>query len=233
MTFPTRRFSRRALLGSLIATALGESLAPSQAQEDNLFPLRADDGKPIVNYRLPSELSPATLPGVVWHGAETADVVLVEFFDYNCPFCRTGAADLDALVRKDGRLRLGLVDNAILGLGSYLAARVQQAILRLYGPDRAYAFHKQMFARRGPKDGVAALSIAKAMGLDVSAVQDSANSDMVGAVVKRHVQLAADLGFVASPSFVLSSVGILGYPGPKSIARMIAASRDCDRPACG
>jgi len=229
----TLEFSRRALLGSLVGIAVGARVSPSQAQESNLFPLQGDDGKPVANYRLPSELSPSDLPGIIWHGSREADVILVEFFDYNCPYCRKAAADLDTLVSKDRHLRLGLANNAVLGLGSYLTARVQQAVLRLYGPDRAYAFHKQLFAHRGQNDGLAALSIAKTMGLDASAIENSANSDMIGDVVRRHVQLAADLGIAVSPSFVLSSVGILGYPGPKSIAQMIAASRKCDAPACG
>ncbi|BBU61570.1 hypothetical protein MSC49_15050 [Methylosinus sp. C49] len=225
--------SRRVLLGSLAAMAGGAAFRPARAQENNLFPIMADDGAPIANYRLPSELSPADLPGLLWHGPATADVVMFEFFDYNCPYCRKAAGDLDALVAKDKNLRLGLADNAVLGLGSFLAARVKQAVLRLYGPERAYQFHKQLFAHRGAIDGISALAVAKAMGLDTSKIEESANSDMIGGVVKRHVQLGADLGFAASPSFALSSVGVLGYPGPKSMARMIAASRKCDAPVCG
>jgi protein-disulfide isomerase len=226
-------FSRRVLLGSLAAMAGGGAFRPARAQENNLYPIMADDGQPIANYRLPSEVSPADLPGLLWHGPATADVVVFEFFDYNCPYCRKAAGDLDALVAKDKNLRLGLADNATLGLGSFLSARVKQAVLRLYGPERAYQFHKQLFAHRGAIDGISALAVAKAMGLDTSKIEESANSDMIGGVVKRHVLLAADLGFAASPSFAVSSVGVLGYPGPKSMARMIAASRKCDAPVCG
>ncbi|WP_166141777.1 DsbA family protein [Methylosinus sp. RM1] len=228
-----RLFSRRALLGSLAAMTAASAARPARAQENNLFPIMADDGAPIANYRLPSELSPADLPGLLWHGPATADVVMFEFFDYNCPYCRKAAGDLDALVAKDKDLRLGLADNAVLGLGSFLAARVKQAALRLYGPEKAYQFHKQLFAHRGAIDGISALALAKAMGLDAAKIEESANSELIGGVVKRHVQLAADLGFAASPSFALSSIGVLGYPGPKSMARMVAASRKCDAPVCG
>ncbi len=225
--------SRRVLLVSLAAMAGGAVFRPARAQENCLFPIMADDGQPIANYRLSSEVSPADLPGLLWHGPATADVIVFEFFDYNCPYCRKAAGDLDALVAKDKNLRLGLADNAMLGLGSFLAARVKQAVLRLYGPERAYQFHKQLFAHRGAIDGISALAVAKAMGLDTSKIEESANSEMIGGVVKRHVQLGADLGFAASPSFAVSSVGVLGYPGPKSMARMIAASRKCDAPVCG
>lgn len=228
-----RLFSRRALLGSLASMTAASAARPARAQENNLFPIMADDGAPIANYRLPSELSPADLPGLLWHGPATADVVMFEFFDYNCPYCRKAAGDLDALVAKDKDLRLGLADNAVLGLGSFLAARVKQAALRLYGPEKAYQFHKQLFAHRGAIDGISALALAKAMGLDAAKIEESANSELIGGVVKRHVQLAADLGFAASPSFALSSIGVLGYPGPKSMARMVAASRKCDAPVCG
>ena len=60
----------------------------ARAQAGNLYDLPDDAGKPIANYRLPSELSTEGLPRIVWTGSKTPDAILVEFFDYNCPFCK-------------------------------------------------------------------------------------------------------------------------------------------------
>ena len=228
------KISRRNFIGASLAGLGGVSFSATHgvAQESSWFPLVGDDGKPIANYRLPSELSMEGLPGVIWTGSETPDVILVEFFDYNCPFCRKASADLDAILGKDKNVRLGLVNNAILSLGSVLSAKVQQAVLKLYGPKGAYEFHRKMFDRRGLNDGLAALQVAKSLGLDAARVEAAADGEDVISVLQRQRKLAENLGFAATPSFMLNGVGILGYPGPKTMARVISTIRKCDKPVC-
>jgi protein-disulfide isomerase len=63
-------------------------------------------------------------------------------------------------------------------------------------------------------------------------IEAAADGEIISAVLKRQVKLASGLGFYATPSFMLSGVGILGYPGPQSTGRMIAAVRKCDKLAC-
>jgi protein-disulfide isomerase len=225
-----RRAIVRAGFGFFAASAFGARRAA--AQDSRAFDLFGDDGKRVANYRPPSELSLTGLPGVTWVGSASPDVTLVEFSDYNCPYCRKAAPDLDALVTKDTSFRLGLVNNAIIGLGSVQSAKVQQAVLKLYGPKRAYEFHKAMLAHRGGNDGPAALEIAQSLGLDRVGIETAADSEIVASVLKRQVKLASDLGFYATPSFMLNGVGILGYPGRESTTRMIAAVRKCDKLAC-
>jgi|SRR5947209_4146552 len=223
---------RREILRAGFGLAVSFKALDATAQESRPFNLIGDDGKRVANYRLPSELSLTGLPGIIWIGAASPEVILVEFSDYNCPYCRTAAADLDAIVTKDSGFRLGLVNDAIIGLGSVQSAKVQQAVLKLYGPKRAYDFHKAMFAHRGANDGPLALELAQSLGLERDKIEAAADGDDVAAVLKRQVKLASDLGFYATPSFMLNGVGILGYPGRESTARMLAAVRKCDRLAC-
>jgi protein-disulfide isomerase len=225
-----RRAIVRAGFGLLASSTFAARRAA--AQDSRAFDIFGDDGKRVANYRLPSELSLTGLPGVTWVGSASPDVTLVEFSDYNCPYCRKAAPDLDALVTKDTSFRLGLVNNAIIGLGSVQSAKVQQAVLKLYGPKRAYEFHKAMLAHRGGNDGPVALEIAQSLGLDRVGIETAADSEIVASVLKRQVKLASDLGFLATPSFMLNGVGILGYPGRESTARMIAAVRKCDKLTC-
>jgi protein-disulfide isomerase len=225
-----RRDIVQAGLGLLASSAFIARRAA--AQDNRAFDLLGDDGKRVANYRLPSELSLTGLPGVTWVGSASPDVILVEFSDYNCPYCRTAASDLDALLTHDSNFRLGLVNNAIIGLGSVQAAKVQQAVLKLYGPRRAYDFHKAMFAHRGGNDGPVALQIAQSLGLDKAGIETAADSEIISSVLKRQVKLASRLGFYATPSFMLNGVGILGYPGRESTGRMIAAVRKCDKLTC-
>ena len=224
---------RGALAGAL--ALLGTAALPrsAAAQAGSLFPFTADDGKQVYNYRLPSDLSVEGLPGVVWTGAKHPDVILVEYFDYNCPFCRKAEADLDALLRMNPGLRLGLVNNPILSLGSVQAAKVQQAVLRTAGPDKPYAFHQAVYAKRGPIDGPLSLQVIGEMGLDAHAIEAAADLPQVGTVIKRQAELAQSLGFEATPSFSLGNIGILGYPGPDALQKAVADMKRCDKLACG
>ena len=224
---------RRSILrGSLALLTVPLLPRAALAQAGSLFPFMSDDGKQVYNYRLPSELSTEGLPGVVWTGATSPDVILVEYFDYNCPYCRKAARDLDTLSRRNPGLRLGLVNNPILSLGSVQAAKVQQAVLRTAGPAKAYAFHQAIYAKRGPADGPLALEVVADLGLDAKAIEAVADLPQIGGVIKRQAQLAQALGFEATPSFSLGNIGILGYPGPDAIARAVGSMKACDKLAC-
>ena len=222
---------RSVLKGALVLAAAGIPRAAA-AQAGSLFPFKADDGRQVYNYRLPSDLSVEGLPGVVWTGAPHPEVILVEYFDYNCPYCRKAEDDLDALLRMNPGLRLGLVNDPILSLGSVQAAKVQQAVLRSAGPAKAYAFHRAIYAKHGPIDGPLALQVVGEMGLDAKAIEAAADLPQVGAVIKRQAELAQSLGFDATPSFSLGNIGILGYPGPDALQKAVADMKRCDKLAC-
>ncbi|WP_424360419.1 DsbA family protein [Methylocystis parvus] len=231
MKTKTGLLTRRATLGGLAALpVLGAS--PLRAEDDSAFPLRGEAGDALRNFRIPSELDPASLPGVIWEGKRDGDVILYEFFDYNCGFCRKAAREIAAIAASDPNLRLGLVNDAILSIGSVQAAKVQQSVLRLYGPAKAYDFHLKMYAARGGANGQTALGVVRAMGLDADKVEESADSETVGDVVVRQTRLAESLGLAMTPSFVIAGVAILGWPGAKALREIIANARKCDQPIC-
>lgn len=220
---------RDVLRDFFIVCALGHT---TSATADQTYPLKGDDGGSLDNFRLPAELDPAQLPGVVWKGSKTADVIIYEFFDYNCGYCRQAGRGLDGLTRLDSGIRLGLVNNPILSVGSVQVAKFQQAILRLHGPDVAYDFHIKMLGRSGQATGMTGLDVARSMKLDMNKIEESANSSTVADVLSRHARLADNAGMVMTPSFVVAGIVILGWPGVRSLREMIAAWRKCDHPFC-
>lgn len=223
--------TRRRMLAALGLVPLLARAAPAWGEQE--YPLLADDGAPVGNFRIPSELDPATLPGVVWKGTRSADVILYEFFDYNCGFCRKAAREIDAILAKDSGLRLGLINDPILSLGSVQAAKVQQGVLKLHGPQVAYDFHLKMFAKRGQSDGLSALATVKAMGLDARKIEEAADSETVTQVLSRQARLASSLGMSMTPAFAIAGVGLLGWPGVKALRSIVSNARKCDRPVCG
>lgn len=225
---------RRQVLGGALGLAAAVALGKSaDAQTFFYKSVTGDDGTPVPNYLVPADLSVDGLPGVVWVGSESPDVIVVEFFDYNCPFCRRAANELDILLKQDGDVRLGLVNNAILSPASLEAARVQQATLKMFGPRAAHALHLSLFGSRQPNNRATALASAKRLGLDADKIEAAASGDDVGRVVERHMKLAASLGFTATPSFLVKTTGILGYPGASAMRKIISAVRKCDQIACG
>jgi protein-disulfide isomerase len=227
------KIDRRRLVAaftSIVATGLaGREVRADDAFQ---FPLTGDDGTPLPNYRLPSQLTTDGLLGVLWAGSGSPDVTLVEFFDYNCPYCRKAVKDIDVLVERDHDFRLGLVNNAIISPGSAQAAKVMLAILKLAGPKTAYRFHLRLLGSHGPVDGPIALELAAKMGLDRKLIETSGDASPVGDTLREQVGLAASLGFVATPSFMIAGVGILGYPGVKATKGIVSSVRKCEKVVC-
>lgn len=218
--------------------AQGKKAAPAQQPESDhgWYKLRSDDGKPFPNLRLPNELTAQVerLPGLIRVGSDSPDVTLVAFTDYNCPWCRKAAPVLDALVRQDADLQIGLVNNAVLSPASKEAARVELAVLKTYGRKDAYGLHKAVFGLTGLVDGKRALDTAAGLGLDRAMLAEATASDPeLAEALERQMKLADSLAFTATPSFMIGGAGVIGYPGPKALAGMVASVRKCELIACG
>ena len=229
--------TRRVLLAApaTAAFARGEGQSTANAQDvGQWFPLIGDDGRPVANVRLPVELTSEVedLPGAIWLGSEPRDLMMVEFFDYNCPWCRKAMPDIRALLQTHPELRVGLVNNAILSPASAEAAKIELALSRLGRPDAVYRFHQRLFERRGIIDRAKALEVADELGAPRPKVEELAGRSDVADEFSGQTRLAASLGFTATPSFLIAGAGILGYPGPAALDRVLAAVRKCDRIAC-
>lgn len=225
--------SRRLILAA--AATLGAGLTPVWAQSyGQRVAVTGDDGKAVANSILPGEITgqiPA-LRGVTYVGPRDAGTTLYEFFDFNCPYCRKAAADVVALHDSDPELRIGLVHNPILSPQSAQAAKVMLAVQRRLGSEAAWHFYQTLLGKPGRIDGPGALTAAAALGIPQAEVEEIADSEEVRAALKSQMRMAADLGLYATPSYVLGNSGILGHPGARAMAKMIASVRRCDRLAC-
>jgi protein-disulfide isomerase len=227
---------RRSLLFVLITAAMAILWAANaQAQsESSWYPLKADDGSDVVNYRVPVELESQIeeLPGIVTVGNPHGDVTLVEFYDLNCPFCRKAAPDLAALVKADDELKLVLVPFPVLGVPSIQAGRVELALARLATPPQFYEFHHRIYAGRGVVDGARTLAVAKQMGFPIDRLTKAADEEAITQAMIAHVRLGNSMGLSATPAFVIKGAAILGYPGKKTLANIVKSIRTCDQVTC-
>lgn len=209
--------------------------APLAAQADEgYYPIKADDGTIIANHRVPVEIESQIekLPGIVSVGNPHGDVTLVEFYDVNCPFCRAASPDIEAMLKGNPELRLILVPFPVLGIPSIQGTRVELAVARLTSAQNFYKFHRLLDSSRGTVDGSRAITAAQAIGLDPQKVLKIANEDKLADVMTAHLKLGDALAIQATPGFVIKGVAIVGYPGPKSLAEIIASVEKCGVVIC-
>ncbi|MFL9825485.1 DsbA family protein [Rhodoplanes sp. SY1] len=228
------RLTRRSAVAALAGAGAAMTLAPAGAQDGSLFPITGEDGKPVVNYKVPVELESRIeeMPGVVVIGNKKGDVTLAEFYDLNCPFCRKAAADAGMLVATDKELRLVLVPFPVLGVPSIQAGRIELAVAKLGTPEQFLAFHRRVFSVRGTIDGARALAVVKELGMSVPAITKAADDDATTDTMLAHVRLGNSLGLQATPSWVIKGVAVLGHPGRKALEQMVASVRRCDQVSC-
>jgi protein-disulfide isomerase len=175
--------------------------------------------------RVPYELvqDAMRLNGAAFVGSRRPDVVIVEFFDYNCPFCRRSAQDMEMLLGTDEDLGYVLVNYAILGAPSVEATRVALAYSGMYGSENYLAFHLALFSGRGIINGQRALDTALALGADGEALIAFADSEAVTQAMKDAVTAGNALNLHATPSYL---VGPWAFDGNMPLERKLRIVND-------
>jgi protein-disulfide isomerase len=196
------------------------------------FPLTGDDGTRLANHtvKVPGPID--QLPGVVVAANPGGTTTLIEFYDLNCPYCRVASADIADMVDLDPQLRLVLVPFPVLGIASIGASRVELAVAKLGSPAQFYDFHRKIYAQRGVTDGERALEVAQGLGFDKQVLTTVGNSDEITEQMKAHVRLGNSLGLAATPSFIVSGVAVLGFPGRYRLQAIVDAAGTCGKILC-
>ncbi|MGV6812278.1 MAG: DsbA family protein [Brevirhabdus sp.] len=156
-------------------------------------------------------------------GNPDGDVVVVEFFDYNCPYCKRAAENVEALIKTDPGIKVVYREWPILSEGSTVAARASLASRKqgLYEP-----FHDAMMGQRGKLNEAIVMKLARKVGLDV----DQLRADMQAPEIDEHIQvsnfLAQALQFSGTPSFVIGDELVPGMVDLDQMQDLVSAARD-------
>lgn len=225
MTPPRSALSRRAFAAALLAPAC-PGLAAATA--------RIEPAQAVEGVRLPPELiDEATLfPAAITRGGAAADVTIIVFTDANCPWCRRSYPDLQTLAATDRRLRLVLIDWPVLGVASIQAAKVGYGVLAAAGPAAYARYIGKTMAAKGVVDGPRALALVAELGLDRAAVERRADEPRSGALARQAVEVGSNLGFFATPAYVVHDHGFSGALPIERLRAMAAAVRRCERVDC-
>ncbi len=156
-------------------------------------------------------------------GNPKGDVTIVEFFDYNCGYCKQALGDLMTLLDKDKGLRLVFVEIPILGDSSILAAQWALAAKEQNGDYLAY--HVGLMKNHGPINDDVLKSNAKAAGLDVARLEKDRMDPKINDIITENLNMARALGIQGTPAFVVGDELIRGYVGYDGMAQAIADAR--------
>jgi protein-disulfide isomerase len=165
-------------------------------------------------------------------GNPDGDVTLVEFFDYNCGYCKQSLASVSKLIESDPKLRVVLKDFPVLGLDSVDAAHVATAARMQFAPAKFWDFHKKLLSTRGHIGKAQALAAAKETGADMDRLEKDANSPETQAALKEVATLAEQLKFDGTPSWVIGKEAVVGGVPYAQLKAKIDNMRKCGKASC-
>ena len=172
-------------------------------------------------------------PRQVTLGNLQGDVTVVEFFDYNCGYCKRAMTDMLDLIKGDNKVRFVLKEFPVLGESSTQAAQVSVAV-RMQdktGGKKYLEFHQRLLNSRGAIDKARAVAVAKEVGLDVARIEKDLASDEVKATIEESYKLAEALGMNGTPSYVVGSDVVVGAVGVKLLKEKVNTAR-CGKAVC-
>jgi protein-disulfide isomerase len=165
-------------------------------------------------------------PHQVVLGNPQGSATIVEFFDYNCGYCKRAMSDMLDLLKNDNNLKFVLKEFPVLGEGSVEAARVAVAA-RMQDPTgkKYLEFHQKLLGARGAADKARALAVAKEVGFDMPRIEKDMNSDEAKKTIDENLKLADALGVNGTPSYVVGEEVVVGAVGLDSLREKLAAER--------
>jgi protein-disulfide isomerase len=165
-------------------------------------------------------------PHQVVLGNPQGNVTMVEFFDYNCGFCKRAMTDMLDLIKTDNNLKFVLKEFPVLGEGSVEAARVAVAARMQDANGKKYIeFHQKLLGSRGAADKMRALAVAKEVGFDMPRLERDMGSDEVKKTIEENMKLAEALGVSGTPSYVVGEEVVIGAVGLDALREKISAER--------
>ena len=171
-------------------------------------------------------------PRGVLLGNKDGDVTFVEFFDYNCGYCKRAMADMLDLMKSDSKLKVVLKEFPVLSQGSVEAAQVAVAVrMQDPGGKKYLDFHQKLLGGRGPADKARAMAAAKEAGLDVGRIEKDLASPEVKATLEENFKLAEAMGMNGTPSYVIGKEIVVGAIGLDGLKEKIGLAR-CGKATC-
>ena len=166
-------------------------------------------------------------------GNPNGDVTIVEFFDYNCGYCKRGLADLQRLVKEDPKVRVILKDFPILSPQSRDAAAVAVVVKGLVKPEVYWDFHGKLMAKTGGIGKPQAIEVATSLGVDAARIEKELLRPDIAEAFAETRKIADSLGLTGTPSYILADDVVVGAVGYDQLKERVENVRKCGKNVCG
>jgi protein-disulfide isomerase len=164
-------------------------------------------------------------------GNPDGDITLVEFFDYNCGFCKRAMEDVVKIMETDSNVRVVLKEFPILGPDSLAAHQVSMAFRKL-APEKYGEYHMALLGADVRATEALAIELAKNFGVDEEALRAGMADPAIGDSIRQAYTLADALGISGTPSFVLGDETVFGAVGSDTLLAKIDNMRQCQSTVC-
>lgn len=158
-------------------------------------------------------------------GNPDADVTVVEFFDYNCGYCKRALPDIQKISEADPNVRFVFKEMPILGPTSKTAA---QWALAAHKQGKYFDYHVALMEHRGPKDEDNLKKLGEKVGLDVDKAKAAIDSGEIDKELDMVTKVGREIGVTGTPAFIVGDKFIPGYIGEDGLKGAIADARKND-----
>ncbi|MGE0733691.1 MAG: DsbA family protein [Alphaproteobacteria bacterium] len=156
-------------------------------------------------------------------GNVNGDVTIVEFFDYQCPYCKRAHVSLTEAVAKDGKIKIIYKEFPILSEESRIAA---VAALAARNQGKYLPFHNALLSARDKLTAESIFAIAKSAGLDVDKLRKDMQSPEIGRALERNMALADALNIRGTPAFIVGREIVPGAIDVDTIRELVKRARE-------
>ncbi len=159
------------------------------------------------------------------NGVTDADVTIVEFFDYQCGYCKKIFPDMMAVMAQDKKIKVVFKELPILGPESVVAAR---AALAAKKQGKYMDFHVALMDLRGSLSEKRILQTAEEVGLDAAQLAADMDDPEIGAYLRANLELANQVGINGTPSLFVGETFVPGYIDRDTLVSLIAKAREAN-----
>ncbi len=173
--------------------------------------------------------TPANQPVI---GNPNGKITIVEFFDYNCGYCKRALGDLARLMKENPDLRVVLRDLPILSPASVQAAQIANAFWQQFQGEKFWEFHQKLLSTRGQVGRAEALAAAKELGADMDKLEKDAADASISQGIGESDKLAKALQINGTPSYVIGEDVVIGAVGYGDLNSKVTNVKKCGKAVC-
>jgi len=155
-------------------------------------------------------------------GNPEGDVTVVEYFDYNCGYCKKAFADIRKIIDEDKNVRVVFQEMPILSPSSRTMATLALAAHR---QGKYFEMHTALMDHRGSQSDEAFYKVAESIGLDMDKMKAEVKAEEIMAEVQKTLDMARELGIKGTPGFIIGDRIYPGYIGLEGVKNAIADAR--------